>query len=148
MRKPLKSLAVEIDTATTSQTDAQQTTAGKYEGQLYLTGDGSYMLRYVEELEAKAPVQTTLKIEANEVKLIRHGAQRMNHRFVSGKRTQSVYRTPYGALTMETETLELVWAWYEDAGSLKLVYRLALGGQDVDQLTLHVKIRTVRSKAR
>lgn len=144
MYKPSKGIEVEIETITSFTTDAHPTMSGTYRGQLYLTGGESYILRY-EEGEAKQTVQTTVKIQPSEVKLIRHGFQKMNHRFVPGKTTQSVYQTPFANMAMETETTELVWAWHGDAGSLTLSYRLTLGGQYVDDLTLQIRLTKIIS---
>lgn len=110
-------------------------------GQLYEKENLIY-LRYEEELEGIGQVQNTLKIEDEQVKVIRSGAVTMNHLYQLGKTTKGVYRSPLGPLEMETRTTQLECIPTEvGITQFKLCYELKLNQAFAGCFTLKIRVK-------
>lgn len=115
-----------------------ETERKRYRAQLVQKGAVLY-LRYSEELAEGGYVTTALKLEEDQLTIIRHGALRMRHTYRLGEKTTSIYQTPHGALSMETETTELAISPLQAVtvqGQCTLAYRLMLQEQFVGQFRL------------
>lgn len=137
---------VTIDAFTRIQDkDQQQEHHQQLEGQLYEKEDQTY-LRYEEELEGLGQVQNTLKIEDQQVKVIRHGAVTMNHVYRLGETTQGLYHSPLGPLGMETKTTQLQYEPILDgtsgAGKFLLGYELRLNEEHAGSFTLEIGFKS------
>ena len=121
--------------------------------QLFRKGRTSY-IRYEEELEGIGRVMTTLKVEEQQVTIIRHGVLRMKHVYRLGEETISQYETGEGSLIMKTKTLSLEYTPFEadqllptsgasfsNQGRLHLSYHLTLQDQYVGQFTLEFNLQ-------
>jgi uncharacterized beta-barrel protein YwiB (DUF1934 family) len=138
-------LDVSIDVYTRIQDkDQQQEHRQQLEGQLYEKENQTY-LRYEEELEGIGKVQNTLKIEEQQVKVIRHGAITMNHVYQLGKKTLGLYHSPHGPLEMETKTTQLQYVPIQDGasgmGKFLLCYALVLNGEFAGDFTLKIGLK-------
>lgn len=112
------------------------------EATLYDKGHFFYV-QYEDKLsEHLAPVKTTLKIAANEMKIIRHGLVKMNQRFIENETTTGSYLSPYGNFQMMTDTTHYKREWIKQkvTGQIQLTYSLQLNGNDVGVYTLEIEI--------
>jgi uncharacterized beta-barrel protein YwiB (DUF1934 family) len=110
-------------------------------GQLYYK-DGHAFLRYEEEIEGAGVVHNTLKVTGHEVKIIRHGAIRMNHLYSKGKVTKGTYLTPHGAFDMETKTTEVSLSPFEKGkGEFRLHYFLTLNQETAGEFAIVISIK-------
>lgn len=94
---------------TGAQEDAMITAAP---GTYHLT-NGKHYIQYEENsAESDAVSKNTLKLAQNQIVLLKKGAQYSQMDFDLSERTQAVYQTPYGALTLEisTKRIELIEA--------------------------------------
>lgn len=112
------------------------------EATLYDKGRFLYV-QYVEKLsEHLAPVKTTLKIAANEMKIIRNGQVKMNQRFIENETTTGSYLSPYGHFQMITDTTHYKREWIKQkvAGRIQLTYTLRFNENEVGVYTLEIEI--------
>lgn len=74
-------------------------------------------------------MSTTLKINKNAVTLIRFGDGGMRLEFVKGKKTGSLYRTPYGNFEMNVIPDKVYSRTGEKEGEVFLIYTLDFAGE-------------------
>lgn len=96
------------------------------QGKLIKKGDALY-LRYEEDLEI-GQVSTTVKIDNQQVTVIRRGALSMRQSFAPGQLSESLYKTPFGSMPMQirTERIEQLVDQEQNKGRLTLRYTLYL----------------------
>lgn len=130
--------------------DREQEHHQHLEGQLYEKEDQTY-IRYEEEPEGVGKIQNTLKIEAQQAKVIRHGAVTMNHTYQLGKTTTGWYHSPQGPLEMETSTTKLQYVPIGEEelsagkGKFLLSYDLRMNGQAAGSFTLEIRFKRVNN---
>ncbi|MBU8905840.1 DUF1934 domain-containing protein [Desertibacillus haloalkaliphilus] len=100
-------------------------------------------IRYTEEVAEMGEVRNTIKVKDDEVMIIRQGAIAMKQRFKSGKQTESIYKSRYGAMEMKADTEAVAYTWYNQEKVRKLVfsYLLQLQGEDVGHYLVTLKIK-------
>ncbi|AGB42366.1 hypothetical protein Halha_2492 [Halobacteroides halobius DSM 5150] len=103
----------------TEETEINNHTKGKFYNK-----QGTYYLRYQEEAKGLKGVNTTLKIEDNQVTLIRQGKVRTIQEFMPQTKTKFDYKTPYGRLELEIEVEILNVNIGSRAGEINLKYQL------------------------
>lgn len=137
---------IEIELFTRIQDkDQTQELQQQLEGQIYEKKDQTY-IRYEEDLEGIGRVSNTLKIEGQQVKVIRHGAVTMNHVYQLGKTTNGWYHSPHGPLEMETNTKKLEYVPIGEGlssgkGRFELCYDLRMNGQDAGSFILEMRFK-------
>ena len=106
------------------------------------TEKSGYCYARYEETEASgmAGTVTTLKWNATQVSLIRHGAYEMHQEFTEGGTYAGDYRTPYLMIPLETKTKKvrikkLPWGW-----KLQMEYELAYAAADLNRITTKIVI--------
>ena len=106
------------------------------------TEKNGYCYARYEETEASgmAGTVTTLKWNATQVSLIRHGAYEMRQEFTEGGTYAGDYRTPYLMIPLETKTKKvrikkLPWGW-----KLQMEYELAYAAADLNRITTTIVI--------
>lgn len=137
-------ISVRIDVRNLQRQDEEQNIINyQTRGYLYQKGQATY-LQYQEGAEGLEGVQTTLKIEKNRVTLIRHGDISMKQIFEQGTRDEGMYHTPYGDLTLGTETtlLEMMLAYEE--GRIRIFYDLYLSGAISSVNTLEITYQSIQ----
>ena len=103
--------------------------------------NGYCYVRYEEtEASGMAGTVTTLKWNATQVSLIRHGAYEMHQEFTEGGTYVGDYRTPYLMIPLETKTKKvrikkLPWGW-----KLQMDYELAYAAADLNRITTTIVI--------
>lgn len=76
-------------------------------GKLYEKNDGIYVI-YKEELEKNSThVTTTIKISEKEILIKRFGLVNSNMKFILGKETTTLYKTPQGIFNIKINTNKL-----------------------------------------
>ncbi|WP_025025837.1 DUF1934 domain-containing protein [Caldalkalibacillus mannanilyticus] len=104
--------------------------------------EGITYLQYTEIQDEGLEIHNTLKIQGNQLQLIRHGAVRMNHLFRVDEETESFYLTPHGRMKLETKTKKVEFMGMKAGLSrLTLRYDLNLGGTKVGQVKLFIEIK-------
>ncbi|MBN8208660.1 DUF1934 domain-containing protein [Bacillus sp. NTK071] len=95
-------------------------------GSIVEKGEALY-IRYEEDLEI-GKVSTTVKIDKEQVTVIRRGALSMRQQFAPGHVSESLYKTPFGSMPMQirTERIEQLVDREKNKGRLTLRYLLYL----------------------
>ncbi|WP_347548365.1 DUF1934 domain-containing protein [Pseudalkalibacillus hwajinpoensis] len=95
-------------------------------GNLIEKGEVLY-LRYEEDLEF-GQVSTTVKIDQEQVTVIRRGALSIRQQFSPGQLSETIYKTPFGAMPLQirTERIEQLVDREKNKGRLTLRYMLYL----------------------
>lgn len=112
-------------------------------GELY-EKKGTTYLRYKEKGEGLEGVQTTLKVEKEQISLIRHGALSMCQVFKEGVRNDCEYNTPHGTLMLSTDTKNMEKALGFDDGRIRISYDLYFSGQLTSNNTLEIEYKTIQ----
>jgi len=94
-------VAVELET----RHQGGQPDVRRYSGLLYSKPRGQYLV-YEEEAEGER-IRTTLRLDGEGLKLVRHGAIESEQTFAAGRVTTGTYRLPQGVFELEAETHEL-----------------------------------------
>ncbi|WLR61699.1 DUF1934 domain-containing protein [Guptibacillus hwajinpoensis] len=104
----------------------KESTNYSVQGNLVEKGEALY-LRYEESLEI-GKVSTTVKIDKEQVTVIRRGALSMRQQFAPGQVSESLYKTPFGSMPMQirTERIEQLVDKEKLKGRLTLRYLLNL----------------------
>ncbi|WP_353894597.1 DUF1934 domain-containing protein [Proteinivorax hydrogeniformans] len=105
-------------------------------GKLYNKNGTDYIVYDEPEGTGLEGTITTVKVKDNQVTLIRSGQTGMKQVFLSGKQTQSLYKTPYGSFPMEVQSEKVEIQRSTDGIKIRLKYNLNVAGQSVGQQTL------------
>ncbi len=96
------------------------------EGKLFCKENGFY-LQFKEEIAEVGTVNQIIKIDAeNAVTVLRQGAVSMKQLFLQGETTEGVYRSPFGAMLMNTKTkqIDVKIVDHQQSGTIQLSYQL------------------------
>ena len=111
------------------------------EGQYVFRGGKHYVLYDDNELHDEQTIATVLKFNQSELNLLRRGAVKSEQRFVIGKQHESLYRTPYGDLSIGTCTQQLQVDYDAvSGGQIKIVYDMLVNGKLQSHNTLDIQI--------
>ncbi|ANE45902.1 hypothetical protein SY83_05905 [Paenibacillus swuensis] len=119
-----------------------ETYVQQVEGSLYRK-EGTVYLRYPETDEAMGRTMTTVKIVPMEVKIIRHGEVESDQMFMVGRKLPGTYRTPFTALSLETDTQRIEADIAENTGKLQLNYDLYVNGELAGNYTIKMNYQEV-----
>ncbi len=103
-------------------------------------------LQYEEDSEGLKGVKTTLKLERERVTLIRHGKVSMNQTFEKGLRHKGEYQTPYGNISLTTDTTDIEMAIGQDEGLIRIFYDVYMAEDLSSSNTLEIVYQRVDSK--
>ncbi|WP_157721797.1 DUF1934 domain-containing protein [Tumebacillus avium] len=107
----------------------RQTFQTEAEGKLYVKGESIY-ISYRESDEAGlGSTLTTMRVQGQEMTLIRQGETTMRQVLVKGQEQRGSYNTPYGPFELVTRTSKLVLNVNEQGGRIEAVYNLRLAGE-------------------
>lgn len=125
----------------TTNNNEKQEHKQQIEARVYQKANALY-IRYAEKVEDVEPVSTVVKVEDEQVTIIRQGAIKMNHVYRLGETTTSIYYTPHGSLEMEVQTTKLNFRPMIDSnqGQLSLEYALSLQHEFVGHFTLEIRM--------
>ena len=110
-------------------------------GEFYITED-SFRAEYDEsKLSGMEGTHTTILIREKSFDLIREGSTETKMEFKKREITTSLYKTPYGVLGVDIDTIELNIDIDENGGHIHTLYTLAIEGQEAIKTNLTVDIR-------
>ena len=119
------------------------------EGRLEEDGSDGFTLSYQEsELTGLEGTLTTFQIEKDRITLMRVGEVNSQMVFEEGRRLQSMYNTPYGALSVGVSTRRMRSDLRRDGGSIEIHYAIeidhAVAGQNLFQISVREKKPTIQ----
>ncbi|MGG7148817.1 DUF1934 domain-containing protein [Clostridium butyricum] len=110
-------------------------------GKFYITKSG-YKIEYEEtKLSGMEGTKTTMIIKNNYFKLNRVGTTETNMEFEINKQSVSLYKTPFGAMSVVIDTKSLEINVDDDGGIVHIVYTLNVEGQQLIETDLNVIIK-------
>ncbi|RTE09635.1 DUF1934 domain-containing protein [Paenibacillus whitsoniae] len=104
-----------------------ETTVQKARGELYRKGDHTY-IRYEEEPNELGRTVTLIRLEAEQIRIIRQGDVQAEQTFVAGEKRTGFYHTPQLRMELETETHTLVSEAVNGIGITRWSYDLYASG--------------------
>ena len=104
-----------------------ETTVQKARGDLYRKGDHTY-IRYEEEPNELGRTVTLIKLEDNQIRIVRQGDVQAEQTFLPGEKRIGFYQTPQGRLELEIETHELTSEAVHGIGITRWSYDLYASG--------------------
>lgn len=103
-----------------------------------------YLISYPEsEVTGLEGTMTTIQVEPEQdrVVLIREGDFSSRMIFEEGQRNLTMYRTPYGALTLGVNTRHLLAELDDQGGSVEIEYLLEMEGAAVGRNLFQIQVR-------
>ncbi|TXL66602.1 DUF1934 domain-containing protein [Cerasibacillus terrae] len=106
----------------------------------YFQRDQFDVLSYVESNNEDGPIKNRITIQPERVNIKRSGHVQMNQQFRLHKKTENVFKHPYGTIRMETYTKSIVYKRLENKedGSLIIEYSVKLNGQEAREHRLEL----------
>lgn len=111
-------------------------------GELYDKGAGVY-LRYAEEHSDLGDTRTTIRLSADEIRVIRSGDVRSEQQFILGKACRSYYDMPQGRMELEvvTDRLQVHIADNKQYIAAEWSYRLFIQGECSGEFRLRLQVQ-------
>lgn len=109
-------------------------------GDLYKKGE-HYYLRYDETEPEMQGTVTTIKLERERIRIVRHGSVRSEQEFAVGRPLQGLYETPQGRMGLETVTHAMHYDWIDGLGTVEWSYDLFVMGDAAGTYRLRFHIR-------
>lgn len=114
------------------------------EGKFYEKGNTIYITYDESELSGMPGCKTSLRVEANHVRMKRFGRNIGNDtimEFQKGKRTEGMYETPFGSFEMELLTNEIKSTLSKEGnGGVDIDYHISLKGLSEGRSLLNIEI--------
>ncbi len=113
------------------------------EGELYYKDRSNYLLYKESEVSGMEGTTTTVKVEEDQVSIIRLGTTNTHLVFKKGQRKYNRYETPYGELLLSIFTNDLSIQYNEEKEpvSIYLDYDLGIEGGHQTQNSLEIKVK-------
>jgi uncharacterized beta-barrel protein YwiB (DUF1934 family) len=144
MKDDKRSVQIIVQVTQSSTTQPSTTQQTETEGFAYQRGS-SYYLRYSEVGESMAGVTTTLKLNSQEITLLRHGNVRSEQRFRLMKTCLGTYQTAEGCLRLETFTHQLEHHLDEwGLGRIAWSYQLKVSEMDAGEFAINIEVQEAR----
>lgn len=119
----------------------QTTTMSETEEPIIITAEGYYyplktgFVLMFDQTREDGIVPTTLKYTPQRLALLCKGPIQMNHSFIEGRYTQSIYKNPYMTMTMATATHTLA----VEPTSCRFVYDLTMNEEEAGTYAVDVQ---------
>ena len=111
------------------------------EGRLQREGD-SYTLSYQEsEITGLEGTLTTIRVEPEQVTLLRVGEFNSQMVFQEGRRHMSMYNTPYGAMTIGVNTRHLLAELDDQGGDIEIDYAIEIDHTVAGRNTFQIRVK-------
>ncbi|NEW07591.1 DUF1934 domain-containing protein [Paenibacillus sp. SYP-B3998] len=117
-----------------------ETTVQRARGDLYRKGNHTY-IRYEEEPNELGRTVTLIKLEENQIRIIRQGDVQAEQTFVVGEKRIGFYQTPQGRLELEIETHELTSEAEAGIGITRWSYDLYASGTHAGKYRIKLLIQ-------
>lgn len=113
------------------------------EGELYDKNKNKYLLYKESEVSGMEGTTTTVKLEGDQVTIIRLGTTNSHLVFKKGARKYNRYETPYGELLMSVYTKNLDIKYNEENHpiSIHLDYKLEIDSSNSTSNTLEIQVK-------
>jgi len=122
-------ILISLDARFTAEGQAEDSMRLITPGELEKNADG-YVIRYEESIDEDAPPhQVEIAMKKDVISMNRKGTIEADMIFEKGKRFESRYRTPYGAMDMAVFCTKAAYTVDRDGGEIALQYQLDLGNQ-------------------
>lgn len=110
-------------------------------GKFHISKSG-YKVEYDEtKLSGMEGTKTTMIIKDGYFKLNRVGTTETNLEFEKNTQSVSLYKTPFGAMSVIVDTKELEISMDDNGGTIHIVYTLNVEGQQLIETDLNVFIK-------
>ena len=110
-------------------------------GKFYITKSG-YKVEYDEtELSGMEGTKTTMIIKEKYFKLNRVGTTETNMEFEKNTQSVSLYKTPFGAMSVIVDTKDIEINMDDNGGTIHILYTLNVEGQQLIETDLNVIIK-------
>ena len=110
-------------------------------GKFYITKSG-YKVEYDEtELSGMEGTKTTMIIKEKYFKLNRVGPTETNMEFEKNTQSLSLYKTPFGAMSVVVDTKDIEINMDDNGGTIHILYTLNVEGQQLIETDLNVIIK-------
>lgn len=106
-----------------------------------------YILYEDSEISGMEGTTTLVKASGQRVSLIRKGMVAQEQHFELGKRSDSVYTTPYGNMQLTVLTHKLNVACGIASGNLEILYELSIDGKWQSENQLQIQICADQAKS-
>ena len=105
-----------------------------YKGK-YVRKGNVEVITYTEITDGFGDINNRITLHPNKVNIKRSGQITMNQQFIVNHRTESLYRHPYGNMTMEIDTKEMTRRSLSsrEAGQVRIVYDVHLTGKEISE---------------
>jgi uncharacterized beta-barrel protein YwiB (DUF1934 family) len=110
-----------------------------FQAELYVKGTHIYY-RYNEVDENMGRTITTLKVEPQQIRIIRHGDIQSEQTFVPQSNRAGSYQTPQGTLELATFTHDISTNLTDQLGDISWSYDLLVSGEQAGTYYLTAKI--------
>jgi uncharacterized beta-barrel protein YwiB (DUF1934 family) len=133
---------VNIETSTVENDEKEVLQLGS-ESEHYKEDNGTDVFVYEEtEISGMEGTQTTLRVEKEKVSVVRLGGVNSFMEFETGKRVDSIYQTPYGAMNMGvlTKNIEVNYNEENFPVNIKVDYQVELEGISNSDNSLNIDI--------
>lgn len=109
-------------------------------GDLYFKGEAVY-LRYPEPDPSMGKTMTTVRVTADQIRVIRHGGLESEQIFSKRKKEWGYYRMGEGDMRLETRTHSIHVNLIEGLGSVSWTYGLSVAGEYAGKFELKLIIQ-------
>lgn len=113
------------------------------EGELYNKNQSNYLLYKESEVSGMEGTTTTLKVDEDQISIIRLGTTNTHLVFKKGQRKYNRYETPYGDLVLSifTKDLDIKYNEKKEPVSIYLDYNLGIEGGQQSQNSLEIQVK-------
>lgn len=112
-------------------------------GEFYEKNNCYYAIYKETEISGMEGTTTTLKIKSDKFSILRRGTTSTKMEFEKGKKTFSLYNTPYGTLELEINTKDLQIVMNDKGGKVCVQYELNISRQAHQLTNLEVEIKVM-----
>lgn len=145
MEKQLAGLPVHVHFVTEIREGARkETVAFEANGQYYVKGQGTYVT--FQEPNEQGEVKTIIKIQDEQVLIMRSGAVSMRQTHVKGEWKTGTYTSELGTFALQTKTDNVLFKWSDEKkkGQLFLTYALLLSEQEAGRYTITINLKEAK----
>lgn len=145
VEKQLAGLPVHVHFVTEIREGARkETVAFEANGQYYAKGQGTYVT--FQEPNEQGEVKTIIKIQDEQVLIMRSGAVSMRQTHVKGEWTTGTYTSELGTFALQTKTDNVLFKWSDEKkkGQLFLTYALLLSEQEAGRYTITINLKEAK----
>lgn len=145
VEKQLAGLPVQVQFVTEVREGVRkETIAFDVNGLYYVKGQSTYVT--FQEPNEQGEVKTIIKIQDDQVLIMRSGAVSMRQTHKKGEWTTGTYTSELGTFALQTKTDNVLFKWSEEKkkGQLFLTYALLLSEQEAGRYTITINLKEAK----